>query len=104
MTVLEALAILEAAILECKSARWIRQSYGRRSIFWSRTFNRHGSFHSFATTSTASENTSMLRGKVNSKYFALRFPDQKFSPSANRKADGCTGEEVCHDSRHPGEG
>jgi len=74
MTVLEALAFSKPRLWNVRSARWIRQSYGRRSIFWSRTFNRRGSFHSFATTSTASKNVTTLREKVNNKCFALRFP------------------------------
>src|SRR5215475_13009244 len=74
MTVLEALAILEAATFERKRRRWIRQSYEPRSIFWSRIFNRRGLFRSFATTSMASEKTSMLREKVNKQIFRVTFP------------------------------
>jgi hypothetical protein len=42
MTVLEALAILEAATLECKKREVdTPELRALRSIFWSRTFNRH---------------------------------------------------------------
>src|SRR5262245_57835444 len=74
MTVLEALAILEAATLECKKREVDTPELQARSIFWSRTFDQHGSFRNFAITSTVSVNINTVREKVNNKYFALRFP------------------------------
>jgi hypothetical protein len=70
MTILEALAILESATLDCKKREVNTLELRTASIFWSRTFNRHGSFRSFGTTSTASENPNTVRERGNSKYSA----------------------------------
>ena len=75
MTALEALGILEAATLECKKREADTAELRAGLDFLEPHIQPAWLIAQFpATTSTASGNTSMLRGKVNNKYFALRFP------------------------------
>ena len=71
MTALEALAILEAATLECKKREADTAELRAGLDFLEPHIQPAWLIAQFpATTSTAS----MLRGKVNNKYFPLRFP------------------------------
>src|SRR5262245_31701151 len=72
MTVLEALAILEAASWECKKREVDTQSYEPRTIFWSRTFNPLAD-STISPQPRRRAKHNMLREKASSKYFALHF-------------------------------
>src|SRR5262245_17472876 len=87
MTVLEALAILEAAVLECKKTRggYARVTGGAR---FSGAAHSTGMAHS--TVSPQPRRRARTRvccaGRSTASISRYVFRDQKFSPSANRKA------------------
>jgi hypothetical protein len=74
MTALEALAILEAATLECKKREADTAELRAGLDFLEPHIQPAWLIAQFRHNRDGDGNTSMLRGKVNNKYFALRFP------------------------------
>ena len=100
MTVLEALAILEAAVLECKKRNVDTPEVRAALDFLEPYIRPEWLIPQYRDHVAGPDRTDRgcRASKVNSRFFAQLSPDPQLSPRTSRGTGGCTSEEIPRDT------
>ena len=104
MTLLEALAILEAAVLECKKRDVDTPEVEDALDFLEPYIRPQWLIPQYRDYVPVHARTTRLISKVNSRCSRNLPWDSRLSTRVTRSTDGCSGAEVPRDTRHGGEG